>query len=78
MSRDELLKTWVEEAREVLKSQEESEDGLCVWKSAGKREVLLIFGCIRLKKSIFRLPKLRGENRHLIFGRDEPATFQYI
>eukprot|EP00112_Aurelia_sp_Birch-Aquarium-sp1_P023991 Seg738.2 transcript_id=Seg738.2/GoldUCD/mRNA.D3Y31 product="hypothetical protein" protein_id=Seg738.2/GoldUCD/D3Y31 len=39
MSRDELLKTWVEEAREVLKSQEESEDGLCVWKSVGKREV---------------------------------------
>ena len=42
MSRDELLKAWVAEAKHVLKSQEDLEDGLCVWKSVGKREVEIL------------------------------------
>ena len=39
MSRDELLDAWVAEAKHVLKAQEDLKDGLCVWKSVGKREV---------------------------------------
>ena len=39
MSRDDLLEAWVAEAKHVLKTQEDLEDGLCVWKSVGKREV---------------------------------------
>ena len=39
MSRDELLDAWVAEAKHVLKTQEDLKDGLCVWKSVGKREV---------------------------------------
>ncbi|XP_065051448.1 uncharacterized protein LOC135681086 [Rhopilema esculentum] len=39
MSRDELLEAWVAEAKHVLETQEKVKDGLCVWKSVGKREV---------------------------------------
>jgi len=47
MSRDELLKAWVAEAKHVLKSQEDLEDGLCVWKSVGKREVHVLIRVLK-------------------------------
>eukprot|EP00794_Sanderia_malayensis_P016872 gene16872-18577_t len=39
MSQDELFSIWAEEAKFALKTQELLEDGLCLWKSVGKREV---------------------------------------
>ena len=43
MTQDQLFRTWTEEAKFILESQEVQSDGLCVWKSVGKREVYQLY-----------------------------------
>ncbi len=42
MSQEELFKIWAEEAKFVMKTQGSGDDALNIWKSIGKREVMII------------------------------------